>query len=166
MAVYAFSALTMQYESHCRPIYFALKSSGCYTTMFLKRRENGWSSGRCAGVSRFRPWPLVRIKIISFFIRDIHRYLSQVSRVYIRFRPRLLFMFTFPSIKQHYRVSRYGAPKTYLVSLNEVTLFSSLFIKMFGQSGLINMLFTFFFSQSTSITMFFIPTLTISAHSL
>lgn len=76
--------------------------------------------------------------------------------VHIRSRPWLFFMFTCPSIKKkkQFRVSRYEAAKLYLVSMNNVTLFSSLSTNMFSLSGSINMLFTFFFSQSSWITMF------------
>ena len=47
-----------------------------------------------------------------------------------------------------------GVAKSYLVSLNNATLFSPLSTKMFSQSLSINMLFTFFSNQSSSITVF------------
>ena len=60
-------------------------------------------------------------------------------------------------------MSRCAAAKSYLVSLNGV-IFSPLSTYMLGQSGPINMLRTFSFSQSSSITVFLIPDLTFSTH--
>lgn len=91
--------------------------------MFLKRRENGWSSGRCAGVARFRLWPLVGLKIISFLVREIHRHLSSQSSVY-PFSSTAIIHVRIPVNKNNTEVPRYAAAKSYLASLNYVTLFS------------------------------------------
>lgn len=53
----------------------------------------------------------------------------------------------------HTEMSRYTAAKSHLVSLKDVTLFLPTSINIFNQLSSINMLFTFFFGQSISITM-------------
>ena len=54
----------------------------------------------------------------------------------------------------HTEMPRYTAAKSHLVSLNGVTYFSPISTNIFSQLSSINMLFTFFFGQSISITMF------------
>jgi hypothetical protein len=75
----------------------------------------------------------------------------KADEYYIRFHPRLLFMFISPSIARwcpgmHLQNHTCSAWMTWL--------FPPLSTNTFNQSGSINVLFTFFFSQSNSITMF------------
>jgi hypothetical protein len=65
------------------------------------------------------------------------------------------------------KLTKYGcAAQPYLVSFNDVTLFSPLSTNTFSQSSSINGLFSFFFSQSSLIITFLIPALAFRAHSL
>jgi hypothetical protein len=72
---------------------------------------------------------------------------------FICFRPRLVIIRAciFIGKNNTTEVSRCATAKLYLVSLNDVTLVSYLSIYMLSQSGSINMLFTFFFSQPNSV---------------
>ena len=94
-----------------------------------------------------------QLQASSLFIHEINRQLSSQSKGMSAFVHGQYSCFHLHQQKQRYRGVQVCDAKLYLVSLNDVTLFSPLSINMFSQSGSINMLFTFFFNQTSSITM-------------